>query len=218
MKTFFKDFFSTLGAFVLISVIFHNYNPRDFLQNYIDQNIADTKLEKTGGNTYIYHFNEPIRENNYNDLILFLQMAKPQDKLVIEINSPGGSVDTTFKVVEAMQQSNASVSCKAGDWVASGAAIILLQCGKIELQPNTLILFHLPYFPVGEFQVRDAPTNEYYLQYVEQNFCLRSAMGEGLFNKMTMGYNVVYKASSFKPIMTNGCRIINHDFMVIGHE
>lgn len=218
MKQFLKDFFSTLGIMAILINLNSISNPMGGIQNIIDQQLPVQKLTKIDQTHFQYSFNEEIREHNYDDLIMFLKTAKPGDQLLLEINSPGGLVSTTLDIIEAMQTTNASVSCKAGEWVASGAAIVLLQCGKIELQPNTKILFHLPFMPFNGQAIHDANTSSFYINYVDQNFCLRQSMGAGLFEKMMLGYNIVYKPDSFEPIMTNGCRIVHGNFMVVGHH
>lgn len=79
----------------------------------------------------------------YTPLVNRLKAAKSNDVVNIYINSPGGYVSTTLKIVKAIVESKALVVCHVKEEAASGAAFILLSCDKKQVSDNARILFHL---------------------------------------------------------------------------
>lgn len=77
-------------------------------------------------------------ENFYNEL-------KKHDgkKLIINLDSPGGSVSAGFSIANAIKQRNGETICRVYSMSASIATQIMLACDRVECFRNSLIMIHL---------------------------------------------------------------------------
>ena len=77
-------------------------------------------------------------ENFYNEL-------KKHDgkKLIINLDSPGGSVSDGFAISNAIKQRNGETICRVYSMSASIATQIMLACDRVECFRNSLIMIHL---------------------------------------------------------------------------
>jgi len=71
-----------------------------------------------------------------------LAKSGPDDVIEININSPGGMVDTAIAICEAMRNSQATIVTHV-DGVAASAASLILLCGEyIYCGPHAEIMIH----------------------------------------------------------------------------
>lgn len=77
-------------------------------------------------------------ENFFNEL-------KQYDgkKLIINLDSPGGSVSDGFAIANAIKQRNGETICRVYSMSASIATQIMLACDRVECFRNSLIMIHL---------------------------------------------------------------------------
>lgn len=89
-----------------------------------------------------FDLQDEIEGFNYTDLITELYDAKEGDKLILNINSPGGRVDVGMEIVDAIQDSNATVVGYVQWNSCSMAAVIALACDNLVFRENTYLMFH----------------------------------------------------------------------------
>ncbi len=79
--------------------------------------------------------------------LLHLEAEDPDKDICLYINSPGGSVTSTFAIYDAMQIVQPDVSTVCIGMAASGAAVLLAggAAGKRFSLPNSRILIHQPH-------------------------------------------------------------------------
>jgi len=81
-----------------------------------------------------------------------------QEPIQLLINSPGGMVDTGFIFVDAMRiakERGVRIECVVGVMAASMAFIILSECDKRVVLPNSMLLFH-PISVSGRMRIEEA--------------------------------------------------------------
>ena len=78
----------------------------------------------------------------FQDFFAILRQAGPEDLIYIHINSPGGRLDTTVQIINAMKECPAPiVTCAEGD-IASGAAIIFFSGDAFKIADHCEFLIH----------------------------------------------------------------------------
>ena len=79
--------------------------------------------------------------------LLHLEAENPEQDICLYINSPGGSVTSTFAIYDTMQYVRPDVSTVCLGMAASGAAVLLAAgaAGKRFALPNSRILIHQPH-------------------------------------------------------------------------
>lgn len=79
--------------------------------------------------------------------LLHLEAEDPDRDICLYINSPGGSVTSTFAIYDTMQIVAADVSTVCLGMAASGAAVLLAggTAGKRFALPNSRVLIHQPH-------------------------------------------------------------------------
>ena len=78
----------------------------------------------------------------YNELVHKLGNAYEGDEFTFIINNGGGAVSSAFMLVNAMNNSNATMHGKLSGTVASAATIITMACDTIEVAPYTEFMIH----------------------------------------------------------------------------
>ena len=89
-----------------------------------------------------------IGENFFGEGISFTNFyeeLKQHDgkKLIINLDSPGGSVSDGFAIANAIKQRNGETICRVYSMSASIATQIMLACDRVECFRNSLIMIHL---------------------------------------------------------------------------
>lgn len=80
--------------------------------------------------------------SEYKELIAALKTANPGDGIKLLINCPGGLCDVGMVIVQAMQQSEATVVCEVVYPSHSMGAIIALAGDYLLMRPHAFLMFH----------------------------------------------------------------------------
>lgn len=81
-------------------------------------------------------------EEDYIDLIDCLYQGKPNESIVIPLNTPGGRLDITMQIINAMRASDANVITFADGQVASAGSLILFASENIGISPYSYVMLH----------------------------------------------------------------------------
>lgn len=158
---------------------------------------------------YNYNLNTSIEQTNTYGLEKMLDNAKSGDVILLNIDSGGGSLNTTMRIVEKMSKSKAKVSCTVNKLAASGAAVILMQCNSISVGEKAIVLFHTPYVPVstlyGVLPYRELMVTSDFADYLNRNFCFRDAIGQNVYEKFLMGGDITFKKAAFEQMLSKSC-------------
>lgn len=88
-----------------------------------------------------------IDYNNSTSLtIKTLEAANKGDKVEILLNSPGGSVDAGYDMVEAMDDSDAYVVVVVENYAASMAANMLCEAPHYKVSRNAILMWHMAFY------------------------------------------------------------------------
>lgn len=80
--------------------------------------------------------------STYKDFVDDLGDFKHRDKIILEINSPGGSVDIGLMMVDAIQQSPKQVNAIITHQACSMAGMLALACDSLEMKPHSYLMLH----------------------------------------------------------------------------
>ncbi|UXY92270.1 ATP-dependent Clp protease proteolytic subunit [Proteus phage RP7] len=98
---------------------------------------------QVGSTVYNYHMDEPIGDpSNYRDLITVLSMATEADTINLYINGPGGDLNTTMQLCNAIASSSATVVGHLQGSACSGHAFIFLACHEWVVYPVSYVMLH----------------------------------------------------------------------------
>ncbi len=90
-----------------------------------------------------FYISGPVTEpEDYVDLIDALYTGKPNENIVIHLNTPGGRMDTTLQILNAIKTTDADVVCVADGEVASAGSLILFAATQIAVQPFSYVMIH----------------------------------------------------------------------------
>ena len=81
--------------------------------------------------THVYLTDGIDEPSFYNELCHNLYCADESDTFTLHINTPGGMLDTTFMLLDAMRNSKAHVIGHLTGTVASAGTIIALTCDEL---------------------------------------------------------------------------------------
>jgi ATP-dependent Clp protease protease subunit len=95
--------------------------------------------------------------NLFTAQLLLLESEDPDADINLYINSPGGSVSSTFSMYDVMQHVRPDVQTTCMGMAASGAAVLLAggAPGKRYSLPNARVLIHQPHGEIGHAQATD---------------------------------------------------------------
>lgn len=177
---------------------------------------ANAKESKT------FNLTTEILSGNLEGLSDMLKAADYGDTIEIYIDSPGGSVNETMKILDEMSASKAKTSCTVGRVAASGAAVIMLQCDDVTLSPKSLILFHMPFYVVTglnfeEHAIHDGFFNEEFANFINSRYCFEDAVGKTVYRKFLMGQDIVFEKEAAEDLLQKTCRIHN-SLLVVGKK
>lgn len=81
-------------------------------------------------------------EDDYIDLIDALYQGQPNETIIIHLNTPGGRLDVTMQIINAMRTSDADVIAIADGQVASAGTLILFSAPSIGIQKFSYVMMH----------------------------------------------------------------------------
>lgn len=82
------------------------------------------------------------RVSLYRDALRVLEEAGEGDEVEIIINTPGGSLNTTITLINAIQGCQGRVVGKVVGLAASGGSLVALSCPEIILMPYSQLMIH----------------------------------------------------------------------------
>lgn len=92
---------------------------------------------------YHFYINDVIRDpDDYVELIDALYQGQPNHTIYLHLNTPGGALDITMQIINAIRTSEASVVGIADGPVASAGSLILFACPNIGIQPMSYVMLH----------------------------------------------------------------------------
>lgn len=92
--------------------------------------------------THIYISEEIIEPENYIDMIHTLNIADPNDVIYIHLNTNGGQLDTGVQIINAMQNSAASIITVLEGMAHSLGTLIFLSGDEMVVNDNCMMMFH----------------------------------------------------------------------------
>ena len=86
---------------------------------------------------------------SFSDIQAFLDFAKDDERIDVELHSCGGSCIEGYAIYDALRASGKEISCTVVGSCASMATVILLAAPleRRAMYPNARLLIHTPYFP-----------------------------------------------------------------------
>ncbi len=94
-------------------------------------------------NTYTAYLNTDVGEPaDYNELCNALHNASSSDTYYIDINTPGGILDSAFKVVDAIKNTKAKTIARLTGTVASAGTVIALSCDDLIISDHLRFMIH----------------------------------------------------------------------------
>lgn len=95
----------------------------------------------------VTHYTIPLdkeikRVSIYRDALRVLEEAGEEDTVEIVINTPGGNLNTTVTLINAIQNCRGRVVGKIVGLAASGGSLVALSCPEIVLMPYAQIMIH----------------------------------------------------------------------------
>ena len=92
-----------------------------------------TTAKPEGGFHSVVHITDEISEpREYLELLTVLNSATEEDTIIFNINCPGGRLDTTLMVVDAMHNTLANTIARITGEAASAATMIMLAVDNLE--------------------------------------------------------------------------------------
>lgn len=100
------------------------------------------------GNTYdVYIMAEIVNPIEYNELCHMFRSLSSKDTVYLHLNTPGGQIDSTLMIINAIKECEALVIAKLHGTVASAGTMLTLSCDTIETNISTSFMIH--YFSGG---------------------------------------------------------------------
>lgn len=89
------------------------------------------------------YFDEAIEEpSRYRQVLHKIHGLGPNDTLELVMNTPGGRLDTTVSLINAIKSTEAEVVGILDNQAASAGSMILLSCPNIVVMPNSTVMIH----------------------------------------------------------------------------
>lgn len=78
----------------------------------------------------------------YNELCYLIRTASKDTKVNININTPGGIIDSAFMIANAIKESKATVTAVLTGTVASAGTLIAMACDALVVNPHVSFMIH----------------------------------------------------------------------------
>ena len=93
--------------------------------------------------SFHFYINDAIDDaDDYVELIDALYQGQPNHTIYIHLNTPGGRLDVTMQIINAIRSSEATVVGIADGQVASAGSLLLFSCPNIGIQPLSYVMLH----------------------------------------------------------------------------
>ncbi len=91
---------------------------------------------------HVYIQDEIESPAHYNELCHLLYTISNKDKVQLHINTPGGYLDSAFKLIEAIDACPAETTAVLTGTVASAGTILALRCDRVIVPKHLQFLIH----------------------------------------------------------------------------
>ena len=114
----------------------------------VDSKVWDTYVPvvstKVGKSTLydIYLQDEIQSPALYNEVCHIMNTAKKKDAINLHINTPGGYLDTAFRLTDAIDRCKAETTAVLTGTVASAGTLIALRCDKVQVPTSLQFMIH----------------------------------------------------------------------------
>lgn len=78
------------------------------------------------------------------DVRVALEQASPEEEVILEINSGGGSVFAGFEIYSALRSAGRNTLAEVQSLAASAASTVMIGCRKVLLSPVAQVMIHNP--------------------------------------------------------------------------
>lgn len=95
-----------------------------------------------GNRHFVYLTTQVEDPHNYSQLCHMLYNAKEYEEFVLNINSPGGTLDSALMIIDAIKASPAIVNARLTGTVASAATLIAMACDEIYPTQGLSFMIH----------------------------------------------------------------------------
>jgi ATP-dependent Clp protease, protease subunit len=95
-----------------------------------------------GNRHFVYICSDIAEPSNYNKLCHMLYNAKEYDEFILNINSPGGIIDSALMIIDAIKTTPAKVYARLTGTVASAATLISMACDEIYPTQGLSFMIH----------------------------------------------------------------------------
>lgn len=102
----------------------------------------DVPITTTGNTTHAYLTDDIIEPAAYNELCFLLHNASEGDEFILHINTPGGLIDSTVMIIDAIKSSKAKVTGHLSGSVASAGTMIAMSCHDLIVAPHLTFMVH----------------------------------------------------------------------------
>lgn len=113
--------------------------PTDEVSTVWDKEVP---IVREGRTWHCYITSSIANPDTYNELCYLLDNAYPCDQINLHINTPGGVIDSAFKIIYSLNNTNAHTTAILTGTVASAGSMIALSCHDIEIAPFTQFMLH----------------------------------------------------------------------------
>lgn len=96
-----------------------------------------------GGKIHHFYLSSALEgPEHYTEMVQIINSATPNDKLIIHLNTPGGRLDTTSQIVNALRTTQAHVTTIVEGHVASAGTLIFMVADEMTVREDTIMMFH----------------------------------------------------------------------------
>ena len=108
-----------------------------------EQYVPIIKTKGKSGDVYDIYLQDEIQSPAmYNEVCYTINKAKRKDKVNLHINTPGGYLDTAFRLTEAIDRCKATTVAFLTGTVASAGTIIALRCDEVDAPKSLQFMIH----------------------------------------------------------------------------
>jgi len=90
----------------------------------------------------IYLSSDIASPDEYDEMCFLLDTLTDSHYVDLHINTPGGSIDSAFKIVDAIRRCSARTTARLTGTVASAGTIIALSCNDMVVADHTHFMIH----------------------------------------------------------------------------
>ena len=102
----------------------------------------EVPIVQSGRTWNCYLSSSIVQPDTYNELCYLLDTAYPMDTIILHLNTPGGIIDSAFKIIHSLKHTKATTKAVLTGTVASAGTMIALSCKEIQIADFTQFMIH----------------------------------------------------------------------------